>query len=104
MPHAPRKWKLHQEFEQNAPSRASHAGSAMGDARDAGNSSADFAIGVWGIAVEILGFCPPAYTFIQQEDVLPLLDVSLQPSKVVDYLGLRISQTWVPIPALPVAF
>ena len=42
-----------------------------------------------GNSTDSLVLCS-AYTFIQQEDVFPLLDMSLQPCKVVAYLGFRI--------------
>lgn len=64
LPHIPRKWKLHQESEPNAHRSMSHARGTLGDAREAGNSRADFYTGVGGVTVLIPWLCFPACTFI----------------------------------------
>lgn len=97
-----RKWKLHQESEPNSHMGVSHACGTLGDAKEAGNLSPDFYLGV-GVTVEMPQLYFLVYTFIHQENVFPILDMNLQPSKVVKYMGFRISHMWFYTPALPVA-
>ena len=53
--------------------------------------------------MQVLQLCCLAYTFAQQEAVFPILYMNLPPSKVVEYIGFRISQPWIHTLALSVS-
>lgn len=93
LPHEPRKWKLHQDFESNAPAMCLMEAAPWEIQGELGIPVLISILGFGGIAVYILWVCVPTFTFIQQDSAFQILDRSLQPSKVVDCLGLRISQT-----------
>lgn len=56
----------------------------------------------WEVTVHSPQLCFPPRTFIQQEDVFPILDVNLQPSKAVGNLSSRVRQTRIHTPGPPV--